>query len=417
MGETNYVRLRGLPFAAKERDIREFLQGINAKSITFTLTANGRASGECYVELDNGDAVKEARKLDRNEISGRYIEVFTVSEDELAMLVRHGVIKSGTNDVESRYASNYVVRLRGLPYSATIEDIKEFFSGLEVADAVIDKEAGGRPSGEAFVRLANKQDAELALERSKNYMGSRYVEVFRSSMEEMDNCYYAARGIPAPRTGPIPLRGVSPTLDYRFRDSFADYGARYGGPIRTLSSIHARPAPYERPYERERYLRYGVRDAEYDDLYDANVKIFMRGLPYSVTVLDIEDFFRPLQCTEIKLGYNEDRRLSGDGLVTFSTMAEAREALKYNKKNMGNRYIELFPATGLPYPMKSVTFRTIAGGLPRLPQAPRPLYSSFEDDDVGFRGAAGYMRSFRDDPFEGRAKFGRDWGEPARPTW
>lgn len=64
---------------------------------------------------------------------------------------------------------------------------------------------------------------------------------------------------------------------------------------------------------------------------------FFAGLPYSVTVLDIEEFFRPLQCTEIKLGYNEDRRLSGDGLVSFSTMAEAREALKYNKKNMGNR--------------------------------------------------------------------------------
>lgn len=48
--------------------------GINTKTITFTLTANGRASGECYAELDDVDAVKEARKLDRNEISGRYIE-------------------------------------------------------------------------------------------------------------------------------------------------------------------------------------------------------------------------------------------------------------------------------------------------------------------------------------------------------
>lgn len=39
---------------------------------------------------------------------------------------------------------------------------------------VIDKEQGGRPSGEAFVRLASKEHAELALERSKNNMGSRY---------------------------------------------------------------------------------------------------------------------------------------------------------------------------------------------------------------------------------------------------
>uniref|UniRef100_A0A1I8EY19 RRM domain-containing protein n=1 Tax=Wuchereria bancrofti TaxID=6293 RepID=A0A1I8EY19_WUCBA len=226
------------------------------------------------------------------------------------MMIRHGVIKGSGGDADSRYASNFVVRLRGLPYSATIDDIKEFFSGLEVADAVIDKEPGGRPSGEAFVRLATKEYAELALERSKNYMGSRYVEVFRSSADEMDNSYYAARGIPPPTSGPVPLRGISPTLDFRFRDRYADYG-RYGGPIR-LSSLHPRPSPYDRPYyDRDRYYRYGARyDPEFDEaMYDPTVK----------------------------LGYNEERRLSGDALVTFSTMAEAREALSRNKNNMGTR--------------------------------------------------------------------------------
>ncbi|VDK64199.1 unnamed protein product [Onchocerca ochengi] len=474
---TNYIRLRGLPFAAKEQDVRNFLQ-----------------------ELDDQEAVKEAQKLDRNEINGRYIEVFSVSDAELLMMIRHGVIKGSGGDADSRYASNFVVRLRGLPYSATIDDIKEFFSGLEVADAVIDKEPGGRPSGEAFVRLATKEYAELALERSKNYMGSRYVEVFRSSADEMDNSYYAARGIPPPTSGPVPLRGISPTLDFRFRDRYGEYG-RYGGPIR-LSSLHPRPSPYDRPYyDRDRYYRYGARyDPEFDEaMYDPTVKVFMRGLPYSVTTLDIEEFFRPLNCAEIKLGYNEERRLSGDALVTFSTMAEAREALSRNKNNMGTRkriaaesvvlqeklqevkafegdvvklkevsgiggiletvismdsgkslgpqycafggvevklytehsssqlfvvwdsctgYIELFPATNIPHPIKTVTFRTVSGAPTRLTSVPRPLYSSFAEEEEGSYASGVGGQQYYNDQYEGRqSKYGRDWGEPTRTAW
>uniref|UniRef100_F1KXQ8 Heterogeneous nuclear ribonucleoprotein F n=1 Tax=Ascaris suum TaxID=6253 RepID=F1KXQ8_ASCSU len=413
--ETNFIRLRGLPFAAKESDVRNFLQGITAKSITFTLTSSGRASGECYVELNDNSAVKEALKLDRNEINGRYIEVFTVSEGELAMMVRHGVIR-GSGESESRYASNYVVRLRGLPYSANVDDIKEFFKGLDVADVVIDKEQGGRPSGEAFVRLASKEHAELALERSKNNMGSRYVEVFRSSGEEMDNSFYTSRGIPPPMAGPIPLRGLSPASDprYGYRDRYGGYGGRFGGPMRGGAG-YPRPAPYDRPYyERDRYSRY---EPEYDEFeYDAAAKVFMRGLPYNVTALDIEEFFKPLNCVEIKLGYNEDRRLSGDGIVLFSTMAEARDALSRNKNNIGSRYIELFPGTNIPYPTKYTTFRLIGGTGPSG-RGPYGRYSSFADDeDYGGYGVGG--QQYYNDQYEGRqARYGREWGEPTRSVW
>ncbi|MCP9262983.1 Heterogeneous nuclear ribonucleoprotein F [Dirofilaria immitis] len=461
--DTNYIRLRGLPFAAKEQDIPKFFFGLNAKSITFTLTSNGRASGECYVELDDQEAVKEAQKLDRNEINGRYIEVFSVSDAELLMMIRHGVIKGSGGDADSRYASNFVVRLRGLPYSATVDDIKEFsqvfrwnFLAFAENNPLIVRvvchprtelkdrpgssgcgnrqRTGGRPSGRHSYGWQPKNTRNWLWREAKTTwvqgMGillgickfsilGRYVEVFRSSADEMDNSYYAARGIPPPTSGPVPLRGISPTLDFRFRDRYGDYG-RYGGPIR-LSSLHPRPSPYDRPYyDRDRYYRYGARyDPEFDEaMYDPTVKVFMRGLPYSVTTLDIEEFFRPLNCAEIKLGYNEERRLSGDALVTFSTMAEAREALSRNKNNMGTRYIELFPATSIPHPIKTVTFRTVSGTPTRLTTAPRPLYSSFaEDEEASYATGVGGQQYYNDQ-YEGRqSKYGRDWGEPTRTTW
>lgn len=52
--------------------------------------------------------------------------VFSVSEGEVNWMVRHGVLKGGENGM----STNYVVRLRGIPFSATTKDIKEFFDGM-----------------------------------------------------------------------------------------------------------------------------------------------------------------------------------------------------------------------------------------------------------------------------------------------
>uniref|UniRef100_A0A1I7XIU7 RRM domain-containing protein n=1 Tax=Heterorhabditis bacteriophora TaxID=37862 RepID=A0A1I7XIU7_HETBA len=67
--QTSYIRLRGLPYSAKE--------------------------------------------------SNKVILVFTVSIDELATLKRRGLV---TDDGK-------VVRLRGIPFTSTVQDIKDFFTG------------------------------------------------------------------------------------------------------------------------------------------------------------------------------------------------------------------------------------------------------------------------------------------------
>jgi heterogeneous nuclear ribonucleoprotein F/H len=42
----------------------------------------------------------------------------------------------------------------------------------------------GRPKGEAFVQFTTTAGAARALEKNKQNMGHRYIEVFMSSMEE-----------------------------------------------------------------------------------------------------------------------------------------------------------------------------------------------------------------------------------------
>lgn len=103
----------------------------------------------------------------------------------------------------------YVVRIRGLPWSCTQEEVASFFSGknnvnhtnkhckrpneiiftiilffLFLDCDIVGKVKGvcftyskeGRPSGEAFIELKTAEDFKNALAKDRKYMGHRYIE-------------------------------------------------------------------------------------------------------------------------------------------------------------------------------------------------------------------------------------------------
>jgi hypothetical protein len=67
------------------------------------------------------------------------------------------------------------------------------------------------------------------------------------------------------------------------------------------------------------YRQSGGRDYGYGGGYDAERpranpnRIYLRGLPFRVTPSEIEDFFIPLTCVDIRLGLQPDGKASGDG--------------------------------------------------------------------------------------------------------
>ncbi|XP_077208029.1 RNA-binding protein 12B-like [Paroedura picta] len=74
-------------------------------------------------------------------------------------------------------SDNVYVYIHGLPYSATEDDVLNFFSGLQVEELVLLENKDGRPSGKGMLKFATSSDATVAVQRNREYMGDRFIEV------------------------------------------------------------------------------------------------------------------------------------------------------------------------------------------------------------------------------------------------
>lgn len=103
---------------------------------------------------------------------------------------------SGNNNEAQQFLSRggqVIVRMRGLPYDCTAKQVIEFFgSGVKSSEVMhgedgvlFVKKADGRPTGDAFVLFEAEETAGKALQKHRQLIGSRYIELFRSSTAEV----------------------------------------------------------------------------------------------------------------------------------------------------------------------------------------------------------------------------------------
>merc|ERR1719331_2390687 len=105
------------------------------------------AAGEAFITLENAVQSAEVQKANRQQVGKRYVEVFSSSATEKAAACER-------NRATMREDAGYrgVLRMRGLPFAATVDDICEFFGSLPtlVRDNVhLMRRADGRASGDA----------------------------------------------------------------------------------------------------------------------------------------------------------------------------------------------------------------------------------------------------------------------------
>ncbi|CAF1391811.1 unnamed protein product, partial [Didymodactylos carnosus] len=116
-----------------------------------------------------------------------------------------------TRSRSPRSRRRFLVKLRGLPYSATKNDVHKFLKPCHILDGDdgihMLKTKNGRSSGECFVDLESDEDVRIALLKSKNHMGNRYIEIFRAKNAEY-NFYIKHNGIISWREPVVRMRGL-----------------------------------------------------------------------------------------------------------------------------------------------------------------------------------------------------------------
>ena len=84
-----FLKLRGLPFSANEQDIMTFFASAQLApiGIQIMLNAQGRKSGEAYVQFSTSEEARRGLILHRAHMGTRYVEVFHCTAAEVMAAV------------------------------------------------------------------------------------------------------------------------------------------------------------------------------------------------------------------------------------------------------------------------------------------------------------------------------------------
>lgn len=91
------------------------------------------------------------------------------------------------DDPNFNFDCTWLIRIRGLPWTATKKEIVEFFKGVNILNGengvhlITLSGNKARPLGEAYIQLASEEDFNAAQNFHRQNMGPRYIESKRFS--------------------------------------------------------------------------------------------------------------------------------------------------------------------------------------------------------------------------------------------
>lgn len=155
-----------------------------------------KATGEDFLKIAGG----------KETVFSQHLVPFLSEGVTLYVIQIHYICVSitGTSNEVAKFLSRenqVIVRMRGLPFTATAEQVLQFFApSCPVTDGtegiLFVRFPDGRPTGDAFVLFSCDEYAENALKKHKEILGKRYIELFKSTAAEVQQvCTNIIHGI------------------------------------------------------------------------------------------------------------------------------------------------------------------------------------------------------------------------------
>ncbi|XP_043922477.1 epithelial splicing regulatory protein 1 isoform X2 [Protopterus annectens] len=373
------IRMRGLPFNATADEVLTFFGEQcpvtdGKEGILFVKYPDSRPTGDAFVLFACEEYAQDALKKHKNMLGKRYIELFRSTAAEVQQVLNRyssaPLIPVAPPPIIPVLPQPYVppnvrdcIRLRGLPYAATIEDILEFLGEFSAdirphgVHMVLNHQ--GRPSGDAFIQMKTAERAFLAAQKChKKTMKDRYVEVFQCSAEEMN---FVLMGGTLNRNGLSPPPCLSPPT-YTFpapATVIPAEAALYQSPVLLNPRALQPPVAYY-PASTQLFMNYTAycpsppgspNNLGYFHTPGTpavinpqpSTMVRMQGLAYNTGVKEVLNFFQGYQVLpESVIMNNASGQPTSDAFILFPTLQSAKQVVQEkNHHPLGSSFVDL----------------------------------------------------------------------------
>lgn len=325
--DTKYVVIKNAPFNIEKYTVKKFLGNLRSApdGIVIGHNPDGRPSGALFVEFESRKDCQAALKLSREKMMGRTVSIFPIdqqefeertkgerekgstksnrskerdgpmkldsaissSESEIKMADKQSSKRNNTShrstDSEKKF---YCVKITGLPYSTTNATVRDFFKGLEISNrgVHIAYDRKGQALSCGFVEFVTSIDCKKAMEKNKQYIGKRYIEVQPITKKDM-------------------------LLE------FAELQNRYGNEGSNRSDGSLRSSLRGGPPVSNRFTECLVR---------------LTNLSMEAEIGDVVNFFRAFRPIpdSVRFHFNNMGQRTGEGLVGFESQQDAQRAIR-----------------------------------------------------------------------------------------